>query len=113
MAFFGNGKVDGRMELEKMLSKRKYPKGKVAIRHLVEFFENRLKTMYKDAPETWKKGYAHAVFSGIENYKKSLEYTRMHGNADYEGRRKVVLKTGRGPKVRGPGRKAVKGGIQR
>lgn len=70
MAFLGSGKVDGEIELSNKLRQRRYPRGKVAIRHIEEFFENRLKTMYKDAPPKWKKEYAKEVFGRIAKYKK-------------------------------------------
>jgi hypothetical protein len=69
VAFIGNGAVDGRIELANMLRKRRYPEGKVALRNLSEHFENRIKTLYKDAPVTWKEQYTKAVFGGIEDYK--------------------------------------------
>ena len=69
MAFIGHGAVDGRIELANMLRKRRYPRGNWAIVNLAEFFENRLKIMYKDAPVAWKKQYTKAVFGGIEDYK--------------------------------------------
>lgn len=69
MAFIGSGAVDGRIELAQMLQKRRYPNGKRAIANLAEFFDNRIKTMYKNAPEEWKKAYTKAVFGGLEDYK--------------------------------------------
>ena len=72
MAYIGNGKVDGRIELGKMLQKRHYPKGVRAINNLKEYFENRLKTMYKDAPSKWKMEYTKAVFGGIEEYSRRV-----------------------------------------
>lgn len=69
MAFVGNGRIDGRMELAALLRKRRYPSGKIAIRHIEEFFENRIKTLYKNAPAGWKTAYTNAVFAALERYK--------------------------------------------
>ena len=72
MAFVGTGKIAAEIESSNKIRQRRYPSGKVAIRHIEEFFENRINTMYKNAPSKWKGEYKKEISDGIARYKKAI-----------------------------------------
>jgi hypothetical protein len=64
-----SGKIDAEIAFARMVRKRDYPKGKIAIANLEKYFENELETKYKTAPAWWKKEYAKEIFRKINHMK--------------------------------------------